>query len=119
MKLSEIKGDKAFDVIEKLIEPIAKIAGDKRVMNDFRTKPKLIVAKNIVKNHRSSIVEVLAALDFKTPEEYMETVTLLSLPKQIIELFNDPEIIELFESQSQTEKTSFGSVTENTEAKEN
>jgi len=35
-----------------------------------------------------------------------------------MDIFNDPEIELLFGSQSQTDKTSFGSATENTEAQE-
>ena len=45
-------------------------------------------------------------------------MNLLTLPQQLLEIFNDPEMEMLFQSQSQTDKTSFGSATENTEADE-
>lgn len=119
MKLSEIKGEAAIDALADMLEPIAKIAGDKGFLKEYRSKkPKIMLVKYLLKYHRHSVLEILAILDQKPFDEYMETVNLITLPQQILEMINDPEIAVLFQSQSQTDKTSFGSVTESTEASE-
>ena len=119
MRLSEIKGEDAIEVIADIIEPIAIIAADKDFEKERKAKkPMLMLVKYVLKKHRQSVIEILAALDMKTVEEYLETVNVVSLPKQIMEALNDPEVMSLFQSQSQTEKTSFGSVMESTEASE-
>lgn len=119
MKLSEIKGEAAIDAVADIIEPLAKIAGDRSFMQEYRSgNPKILLIKYLLKHHRKSVLEILAVLDQKPLDEYMEKVNLITLPQQIIETVNDPEIQVLFQSQSQTEKTSFGSAMENTEASE-
>ena len=114
MKLSEIKGEQALDVIAEIIDPISELALD----TELRGKPKLIMIKQALKSHKQAVIEILAALELKTVDEYMETMNLLTLPQQLMDIFNDPEMALLFDSQSQTDKTSFGSATENTEAEE-
>ena len=120
MRLSDIKGEAALDVICKIIDPLSEIAMDAKFLKDFKAgKPKLMLVKYVITNHKKSLLEILAALDMKSVDEYMETVNLLTLPQQILDIVNDPEIAVLFDSQGQTmEKTSSGSATENTEAAE-
>ena len=119
MKLSEIKGEAALDVLADIIEPIAEIAMDAEVREMRQAgKPRLLIVKQIIKAHKEALIQVLAALDMKTVEEYKETVSLVTLPLQVMEMLNDEQVSELFGLQSQTEKTSFGSAMENTEAQE-
>lgn len=114
MRLSEIKGEQALDVVAEIIDPITELALD----TELRGKPKIMMIKQALKSHREAVIAILAALDLKTVEEYKESMNLLTLPQQLLEIFNDPEMEMLFQSQSQTDKTSFGSATENTEADE-
>ena len=117
MKLSEIKGDDALEVITKIIEPIAQIASDKKLQADRKAgKPKLLIIKYVLENYKPQVFEILAALNQTSVDEYKKTVSLISLPMEIMEILNDPEVMVLFNSQSQTEKTSSGSASENTEA---
>lgn len=117
MKLSEIKGEDALEAVANIIEPLAKISVDKKFMAEYKSnKPKLLLIKYLLKEHKHEVVEILAALNLQAVDEYMETINLVTLPYQILEAINDPELQVLFQSQSQTEKTSFGSVTESTGA---
>ena len=119
MKLSEIKGEKAFEVVADILEPISEIAMDAQFMAAFKAgKPKLMLVKYILKKQKSALIRILAALDLKTVDEYMETVNLVTLPQQILDMLNDPEVSKLFGLQSQTEKASSGSASENIEASE-
>lgn len=118
MRLSDIKGEEAFDVLEEIIDPIAHIAADEKIAEVKKQKgaTRLDIARYIMKNHRREIITILASLERKPYDEYLKEVDLFKLPMQIMDLINDPQVLSLFQSQSQNQtETSFGSATENTE----
>ena len=120
MKLSSIKGEDAIEVVARILEPIARIASDSQIRKDREAKkPVLLIIKYALENYKSDVLEILAALNMTSVDEYVANVNLVTLPLHIMEIMNDPEVQAVFESQSQTEKTSSGSVTESTEANEN
>ena len=102
MRLSEYKGDEALDVLADLIEPSAEIFSDKKISAMYKdgATRKVDIIKAVLKNHKKSIVEIMAALDREDPATY--TVNLLSLPAKILEILNDPELESLFGSAAQT-----------------
>ena len=55
----------------------------------------------IIKNHKKEIVEIMARLDGKDPANY--TVNFFTLPMKVLEILNDPGIIDLFTSQGQND----------------
>lgn len=112
MKLSDIKGEEALDVVAELLDPITAM-GMKDEIKKADRKDKIGFIKIILKSCKKEIIEILAILDRTPVEEY--EVSLLSLPSKVMELFNDPSVQELFGWQSQAEQTSSGSVTETTE----
>lgn len=120
MKLSDFKGEEALDVLAELIEPAATIMADPEVSNLYKSgKPKILLAKHIIKNHKKEVITILAVLDEEDPNKYGEKITLVSLPLKVIELLSDEDLLQLFQFQGQTmEETSSGSATEITEAKE-
>lgn len=99
MKLSDIKNEQALDTLADIIEPAADILADENIKEMFRTESKLKLVAYIIKNHKKSVIEILARLDGQDPETY--TFTLLSLPKKVLELLNDPELVNLFTLQAQ------------------
>lgn len=114
MKLSEIKGEQAIEVISQIIEPATEIMTDVEFRDLARKRniPKAISVA--LKNHKKAVLEILAALDGEDPGNY--NPSLLSIPAKLLELFNDPELMALFSSQDLTlEKRSSGPVLENTE----
>ena len=119
MKLSDFKGEKALDVLADIIEPIVEIATDEDVRNDIRADGgKLKVAKTILKKHKSAIIDILAALNGQTANEFAESINILTLPMAIVEVLNDEMLMQAFASQSQTGAAkSFGSASQNTTAK--
>lgn len=119
MKLSEIKGEKALDMVADLIEPASKIMADEKVKKIYYSQPRLKLVQYIIKKHKKSIIQILAILNEEDPKEYVEKITLTTLPLIVIDLLNDEDLLQLFSSQGQiTEETSSGSVMENTGAKE-
>ena len=116
MKLAEIRGEKAIEVLADLIDPIRELASDKVFIAKL-TADKLDGIKYLLKSHSKTIITILAILEGEDPDIYQPN--LLSLPVALLDFFNDPTVADLFGLQSQTtDKTSSGSAMENTEASE-
>lgn len=97
MKLSEIKGEQALDVLADIIEPITTICADEEISSMIKSGlPMIKTIKPIIKNHKKEIIEILAVIDGVEPEDY--EVNVLTLPVKLLELFNDPVFKEVFQS---------------------
>ena len=113
MKLSEYQGEAALDILADLIEPAGEIMSDKQIGDIFKENRFKAIGLAI-KNHKNAVMQILAVLDGVPVEEYKCNV--FTLPVKILELLNDPALIQLFSYQGQTgDAKSSGSVSENTE----
>lgn len=102
MKLSEYKNEAALDLLVDIAEPAAEIFADKEITESLRRGDKKIsVVKNAIKNHKKSVIEILAALDGIPVEEY--SCNVFTLPAKLLEILNDKDLIEFFSSAVQTE----------------
>ena len=101
MKLSEIKGERALDVLADLIEPVAEILSDKEIVAILQSgKAPAKAIKLALKNHKRAVLDMMAAIDGEDPETYQPS--LFVLPKRLLDLLNDPEVQKLFSSQEMT-----------------
>ena len=113
MKLSEYQGEAALDLLADLIEPAGEIMSDKEIGEVFK-KNRFRAIGLAIKNHKKAVMQILATMDGVPVDEYKCNV--FSLPVKILELLNDPEMIQLFQYQGQTgDANSSGSASENTE----
>jgi hypothetical protein len=126
MKLSKIKGERVFDVIADIIDPIANIAEDKKASAMFRREnlPEGMTAKRfmmqrarkalpvLLKDHKGDIIAILAAIEGVSADAYKDALNLVKLSQDTVELLTDDAFIELFLS-AQSENSS-GSAQENT-----
>ena len=113
MKLSEYQGEAALDILADLIEPVGEIMTDKEIGEVFK-KNRFKAIGLAIKNHKKAVMQIMATIDGVPVEEYKCNV--FTLPVKILELLNDPEMIQLFQYQGQTgDAKSSGSVSENTE----
>lgn len=126
MKLSDVRGERVFDVIADIIDPIANIAGDEVAAELFKRKrvPKGTSVRQfmmqrvkesvptLLREHKRDVLTVLAAINGTSVEEYSEGLTLVSLLKDCTELLTDDVFTTLFIS-AETGKPS-GSATVNT-----
>ena len=119
MKLAEIKGDRALDVIAEIMEPIGNIATDKNSANIIaqlkNKETRLEVLKgnvpSLIKNHKKDLITILALLDNTSYKEYKAKMTLVSLIKDLVSLVTDEVFDELFTSaQTPTQEESYGDV---------
>ena len=114
MKLSEFRGDEALDVLADLIEPTYDIMSDKKLKKEIEKGNKVKAVSLAIKGHKKAVTTILAVLDREDPKTY--EVTLFTLPAKLLEVFNDPALTELFQSQGQTgDATSSTPASESTE----
>ena len=121
MKLSDIKGERVFDVIADIIEPVTNIAQDKEITlfkreaTPYGMTARAFAIKKISKNaplllkrHKGDISTVLASIKGQTVEEYVAGLNLATLSIDMLELLNDQEFISFFTSAAQTTGSSGG-----------
>ena len=130
MRLSDIKGDRVFDVIADIIDPIANIASDETASALFKREklPEGMTAKAfllerarksvpaLLKGHKGDIIAVLATIEGISADEYRASLTLAKLMQDTAELLTDEAFGELFSSARSG--TSCGSGQDKTEDKE-
>ena len=113
MKLSDIKGPEALDLLVDIIEPATVIMADPEAKAQFEKSPFKFV-KFAIKQHRDDTMKILAALSGESVEEFSQHVNLLTVPKLLLDLVNDKELMELFGSWGQMgDATSSGSASAN------
>ena len=110
MRLSDIKGDRVFDVIADIIDPIANIASDETASALFKREklPEGMTAKSfllkrarkavpaLLKGHKSDIITVLSTIEGASADDYRASLTLAKLMKDMAELMTDEAFGELF-----------------------
>lgn len=110
MKLSEVRGERTFDVIADIVEPISNIAADKEAAELFTRKQlpegmtkEAFVMKRLkksmpvlLKNHKEDLIVILAAIEGVAPEKYGKELNLVKLTRDVTELLNDDAFKALF-----------------------
>ena len=132
MKLSEIRGERAIEVIADLIEPIAKIAEDKEAAKLFKRErlPKGQTARTflmkrirasvpvLLRKHKDELIDIMATLEGVEKETYAASLSVPKLIADIFGLLNDSELLSLFGLAQTTEEPSSGAARVNTQAQE-
>ena len=127
MRLSDIQGERVFDVIADIIDPIANIAEDDAASALFKREklPEGMTAKEfmmqrarkalpaLLKGHKGDIIAILASIEGVSAESYKDSLNLVKLMRDATELLTDEAFGALFLS-AQSGKSS-GSAQENTE----
>lgn len=116
-KLADIRGEDALDVLADILEPAAEIMTDDEFKRLMRANKKLKAIKVALKQHKFAVLTILAVMDGEDVSTYSPGLAVL--PIKLLELLNDPDMIQVFYSQSPNEdgKTS-GSATVTIEATE-
>lgn len=110
MKLSDIKGERVFDVIADIIEPITSIATDKESAKLFKREKcpegmepvAFFLEKlkeslpSLMRNHKKELVTILSVIKGVSEEEYVKDLTFASLFVDISELLTDAEFRSFF-----------------------
>lgn len=118
MKLSEYKDEAALDLLVELIDPAGEIFSDRQIATILKNNGSPMKAvKLAIKNHKQSVMKILATIEGVDVKDYHCNV--FTLPIALLNLLNDKDLMDFFALQGLTAAaSSSGSVTENTEAKE-
>ena len=117
MRISEVRGEKAVDMLADLLDPITEIASDATVKEAVVNGSRIDAVRTILKSHKKQVLKILAILDEENPDTY--SPSLPEIPMKILEFFNDPVFAPFFSSQGQKqEEVHSGSATENIGDKE-
>lgn len=110
MKFSDIKGERVFDVIADVIDPIVNIATDNVAAEIFKRKElpdgmepwEFFLTRikgslpSLLKSHKDDFVTIMSTLKGVTKDEYLSGMTLATLLSDIVELVTDPEFTSFF-----------------------
>lgn len=114
MKLSEIKGEEAMEVLADILESATVIMQDEEIVRGFRKGGERIkIISTMLRKYKKEIIQILAAMERKPVDEFECNV--MTLPAKLIEIFNDAELMGFFFSPAETDLSNgSGSATENT-----
>lgn len=112
MRLVDIKGDAALELIAEVFEPVCNIASDKEFAKLVKVEklpegedPIAFSLKRIkssvpvlIRTHKADLVHILAAVNGVSEKEYLENVNPIKLIADAVLLFNTDGIGELFMS---------------------
>lgn len=120
-KLSEIRDDEAMDALAEILDPVVNLAKNEKFKIAIRgdkkknIKPNRLEAVKIaMTENRRDIVTIMAVLEGEKVEDFH--YNMITLPKMILDLLNDKEMIDFFHYQAEKDsETSSGSATESTE----
>ena len=108
MKLSEIRGERVFDVIADIIEPACNIAQDADAASLFDrsekrpddvTPTEFALAKvkravpQLMRSHKDDLVAILSAIEGADPDEYRDGLTMPKLIKGVYEILTDEDLL--------------------------
>ena len=110
MRLSDIQGERVFDVIADIIDPIANIAEDEQASAMFRREklPEGMTVKQfatqrarkalpaLLKGHKCDIIAILASIEGVSAESYKGSLNLVKLMRDATELLTDEAFDALF-----------------------
>ena len=116
MKLLEVTGAEAFEMMADLFDPITDIASDVEILKCIQTNQKVKAIKFALKNHSKAMAQIMAICEGVPLEEYNKSLP--EMMKDVLTVMNHPIVADLFTSQAQNVETSSGSAMESTEASE-
>ena len=117
-KLSDYKGDDAIELWADLLDPLIGILTDSKIRDVVQSgRPKIEIAKEILKDHKEEATEIMLRID---PEPINGLNIVLRLVNILADIGQSDEIKSFFgyAEQEQMESESSISVMENTEAEE-
>lgn len=108
MRLSDVKGERTFEVVADIIEPVYRIAQDEAAVEMLSPKPcpegedpKKFMARRLVagvpallRSHKGDLVAIMAAIEGEDAEEYAASLDLAKLVASLAELVSDPALMD-------------------------
>ena len=117
-KLSEYKNRDALDKLADIIEPLGELMSDMNVADLIMANKLVPAIKEMIKAHKTEVMQILAAMEGVPFEEFHCNV--FTLPMRVLELLNDKALLSFFTSQAPetSQRTFSGPVTGDTTGNE-
>lgn len=108
MRLSEIKGERVFDVIADIIEPACNIMQDKDAaaifdhtekQPDDMTTSEYVISKvkrsmpKLMRTHKDDLITILATVNGIDKDEYRDNLTMPKLIQGVYEILTDEDLL--------------------------
>lgn len=107
-KLSEYKDEDALDLLADILSPTVEIMQDESVQKFFNKGDENMTVADVVtlviKAHKKAVMQIMAALEGVPSEEYH--CNIFTLPAQLMQVVNDPDLRAFFALQGQTDSAS-------------
>ena len=107
-KLSEYKDEEALDLLADILSPTVEIMQDEAVQKFFNKGDENMTVADVVtlviKSHKKAVMQIMAALEGVPSEEYH--CNIFTLPVQLMQVVNDPDLRAFFALQGQTDSAS-------------
>lgn len=108
-RLSEYRDEEALDLLADILNPVVEIMQDEKVQKFFdkNSGEKMTVADVVtlvIKAHKKAVMQIMAALEGVPSEEYH--CNIFTLPAQLMQVVNDPDLRAFFALQGQTDSAS-------------
>lgn len=117
-RLQDVKGEEALDVLADVLDYAVRLVKNDKIREALNTNGfrDIETIKLLIKEGKHEIISIMAIIDGKSYDEFVETLDLLTLPVMLYQTFNDEALQSVFISQAQTTGvTSSGLATETTE----
>lgn len=106
MRLSEFRGEDALDVLAKIIVPATKILNDASIKAAWGNGMDFAGCLEIaLKEHKDEVITILAAMDQRPKEEFLEDVTIFTVPMKLVDLISDEALVNFLLPVSMTRGT--------------
>ena len=97
-KISDFKNEEALDLLVRIIDPAVALMSDKEAVQKLYQKgQQLEGVKDLIKNHKKEVIELLAAIEDVPADEY--EFNALMVPIRLLEILNDKELVAFFTAQ--------------------
>ena len=107
MRLSDIRGDRVFDGVADITEPLCNIATDENASYLFRRsevpegmgKEEFALSKvrkavpALMRSHKDDLCAILAAIEGVPVDEYRDGMTMATLLKGVYEILTDEDLM--------------------------
>lgn len=93
------QNEMALDTFADILIPLSEILSDTEIGKVYKEKGLVVAASVAIKNHKSEVIEILAAMDGVPVDTY--EVSVMSLPVKVIKILNDAEVQRAFTGQGQ------------------
>jgi hypothetical protein len=117
-KISEYKDEEAIELLADLLDPVVLIFAEPDIAAFAQQKNYIKAVQIAIKKHKKEVMEIMAILEGVPVEEFH--CNIVTLPKMLLSILNDPMLQDFFTSQVQTDsEIPSGPAMETTEVEEN